>query len=246
MDGPKHSHPDTPITNKIIADADACPETRIRFLIKTLVNKCREFERAQAPVSEHIYTKADMGAACQLVIAANKKTAAMVVRGSLHEAAKDLHDYLRANVPDIIDISTSSQFAGHGVTVRLQALHDALKVVAATDMPLPLIAGELRSISYELAESDSDAWRSNISMLRDIAGDLEARSESTAPSGPYSVGEPDGEDGSSTVENRHGEPMTADEVVSELNGLHSALLKATGQEDIRKAIASALREPDWP
>lgn len=36
---------DTPITDKIIADADACPETRIVFLIKHLANKCREFER---------------------------------------------------------------------------------------------------------------------------------------------------------------------------------------------------------
>ena len=35
----------TPITDKIIEDADACPETRIVFLIKNLANKCREFER---------------------------------------------------------------------------------------------------------------------------------------------------------------------------------------------------------
>ena len=34
----------TPITDKIIEDADACPETRIVFLIKHLANKCREFE----------------------------------------------------------------------------------------------------------------------------------------------------------------------------------------------------------
>lgn len=37
---------DTPITDKIIADADACPETRVVFLIKNLANKCKEFERA--------------------------------------------------------------------------------------------------------------------------------------------------------------------------------------------------------
>ena len=47
MNGPKHAHPDTPITNKIIDDADACPETRVVFLIKHLVNQCRAFERAQ-------------------------------------------------------------------------------------------------------------------------------------------------------------------------------------------------------
>ena len=35
----------SPITDKIIADADACPETRIVFLIKNLANKCNEFER---------------------------------------------------------------------------------------------------------------------------------------------------------------------------------------------------------
>lgn len=34
----------TPITDKIIADANACPETRIAFLIKHLANKCMEFE----------------------------------------------------------------------------------------------------------------------------------------------------------------------------------------------------------
>lgn len=45
MSEAKHAHPDTPITNKIIADADAHPETRVVFLIKSLVNKCREFER---------------------------------------------------------------------------------------------------------------------------------------------------------------------------------------------------------
>ena len=47
MNGPKHAHPDTPITNKIIDDADACPETRVVFLIKHLANQCRAFERAQ-------------------------------------------------------------------------------------------------------------------------------------------------------------------------------------------------------
>ena len=36
---------DTPITDKIIADADACPETRIVFLIKHLANQCKSFER---------------------------------------------------------------------------------------------------------------------------------------------------------------------------------------------------------
>lgn len=50
---------------------------------------------------------------------------------SLYESAKDLHDYLRANVPDIIDISTSSQLAGDGVTRRLQALNEALKLASA-------------------------------------------------------------------------------------------------------------------
>lgn len=37
---------DTPITDKIIADADACPETRVVFLIKHLANQCKAFERA--------------------------------------------------------------------------------------------------------------------------------------------------------------------------------------------------------
>ena len=46
MNGPKDVHPDeTPITNQIIADADANPETRIVFLIKRLANQCKEFER---------------------------------------------------------------------------------------------------------------------------------------------------------------------------------------------------------
>ena len=36
---------DTPITDKIIADADATPETRIVFLIKRLANQCKSFER---------------------------------------------------------------------------------------------------------------------------------------------------------------------------------------------------------
>ena len=39
---------DTPITDKIIADADATPETRIVFLIKHLANQCKAFERAAA------------------------------------------------------------------------------------------------------------------------------------------------------------------------------------------------------
>ena len=37
---------DTPITDKIIADADSCPETRVVFLIKHLANQCKAFERA--------------------------------------------------------------------------------------------------------------------------------------------------------------------------------------------------------
>lgn len=37
---------DTPITDKIISDSDASPETPIVFLIKHLTNKCKEFERA--------------------------------------------------------------------------------------------------------------------------------------------------------------------------------------------------------
>ena len=46
---------------------------------------------------------------------------------ALYEAAKDLHDYLRENIPDIIEISTSSQLAGDGVKKRLQALKEALQ-----------------------------------------------------------------------------------------------------------------------
>lgn len=45
----------------------------------------------------------------------------------LYGAAKDLHDYLWENVPDILDISTNSELAGEGVKKRLQALKDALK-----------------------------------------------------------------------------------------------------------------------
>ena len=36
---------DTPITDKIITDADATPETRVVFLIKHLANQCKTFER---------------------------------------------------------------------------------------------------------------------------------------------------------------------------------------------------------
>lgn len=39
---------DTPITDKIIADADACPETRVVFLVKHLANQCKAFERSAA------------------------------------------------------------------------------------------------------------------------------------------------------------------------------------------------------
>ena len=39
---------DTPITDKIIADADATPETRIVFLIKHLANQSKAFERQLA------------------------------------------------------------------------------------------------------------------------------------------------------------------------------------------------------
>lgn len=42
----------TPITDKIIADADACPETRVVFLIKHLANQCKEFEREVADLKE--------------------------------------------------------------------------------------------------------------------------------------------------------------------------------------------------
>ena len=42
----------TPITDKIIEDADACPETRIVFLIKHLANKCREFEKERGEWAE--------------------------------------------------------------------------------------------------------------------------------------------------------------------------------------------------
>lgn len=46
MSDAKEPHPDeTPITSKIIADADACPETRVIFLIKHLANQCKAFER---------------------------------------------------------------------------------------------------------------------------------------------------------------------------------------------------------
>lgn len=62
---------------------------------------------------------------------------------SIYDAAKDLHDYLWENVPDILDISTHSELAGEGVKKRLQALHDALK---DTNSPL-------RRKSYEQCSS---------------------------------------------------------------------------------------------
>ncbi len=45
----------------------------------------------------------------------------------LRAAAKDLHDYLWENCPDIIELSTHSELAGEGLKKRLQALKDALK-----------------------------------------------------------------------------------------------------------------------
>ena len=42
-------------------------------------------------------------------------------------AAADLHDYLFENVPDLLDISTSSELAGEGLRKRLQRLKDVLK-----------------------------------------------------------------------------------------------------------------------
>ena len=134
MSGPKHAHPDTPITNKIIDDAGANPETRITFLIKHLANKCREFERALGE-------------------------SAAQVSALVHQREVKQRDY------DAVS----------------DALHEARRSEDATDMPLDLIAGELRDIANDLSESDEDAWRSRISMLTDIAGDLEAR-EALPPS----------------------------------------------------------------
>jgi hypothetical protein len=48
----------------------------------------------------------------------------------VNEAAKDLHDYLWENIPDILDISTHSELAGEGVQKRLQALKNALQGAA--------------------------------------------------------------------------------------------------------------------
>lgn len=45
----------------------------------------------------------------------------------LRDAAQDLHDFLWLNVPELIDISTSSEMAGEGLRKRLQALKEALK-----------------------------------------------------------------------------------------------------------------------
>jgi hypothetical protein len=47
--------------------------------------------------------------------------------------------------------------------------------------PLPLMAEELRSIALDLEESDADAWRSRIVMLREMADDLAARSNGAEP-----------------------------------------------------------------
>lgn len=51
---------------------------------------------------------------------------AMSFGGRIEEAARDLHDYLWENNPDLIDISTHSELAGEGLKKRLQALKDAL------------------------------------------------------------------------------------------------------------------------
>lgn len=45
----------------------------------------------------------------------------------LLDAAKDLHDFLWMNVPELIEVSTSSEMAGEGLRKRLQALKEALK-----------------------------------------------------------------------------------------------------------------------
>ena len=66
MSGPKHAHPDTPITNKIIDDADAYPETRVVFLINNLANKCREFERRLA-LAEGAAPQDDVPLRCEVV-----------------------------------------------------------------------------------------------------------------------------------------------------------------------------------
>lgn len=64
----------TPITDKIISDADANPATRMVFLIKHLANQCKSFEREISALGR-IYTKADMEAASEIAVAAYKKAA---------------------------------------------------------------------------------------------------------------------------------------------------------------------------
>ena len=56
---------DTPITDKIIADADATPEARIVFLIKHLANQCKAFER-QLAVS-HTEQQSSYMAFCKVI-----------------------------------------------------------------------------------------------------------------------------------------------------------------------------------
>ena len=147
MSDAKEPHPEeTPITSKIIADADACPETRIVFLIKHLANQCKAFERQLVGARTQIRQIQDGCWGC--------------LKGAPQPDNAGDSDRWQ----DPRDISG-------GDPTEPRADHDA------TDIPLKLLATELRDIAFDLGESDADAWRSRISMLRDIAGDLEARSE---------------------------------------------------------------------
>ena len=55
-------------------------------------------------------------------------------------------------------------------------------------------------------------------MLR-VEAALRAAPPTTKPNGPYTVGEPEDEDGSTTVLDSSGESLTADEIVTLLNAL---------------------------
>jgi hypothetical protein len=57
---------------------------------------------------------------------------------SLKRAAKDVHDYLRENCPDIIDISTTSELAADSLKDRLQRLYDLLNGPSTGESPIGL------------------------------------------------------------------------------------------------------------
>ena len=98
MSGPKHAHPDTPITNKIIDDADDCPETRVVFLIKHLANQCRAFERAQR--AEALPNKSrflDMLVECEVIPSAAISDSEGFDRGMTRGCAVRLYELLSMN-----------------------------------------------------------------------------------------------------------------------------------------------------